>query len=1231
MKMRDRSLCEKERDKEGVPMEWTKEQKQVIDLRNCNILVSAAAGSGKTAVLVERILSRILDRDHPVNVDEFLIVTFTKAAASQMKERLQRALERALAAEPDNEHLQRQIMLVPMAQISTIHSFCGYVIQNYFHRTGVDPSYRVGTDSEMGLVRADVMREMLEEKYAGEDEEFMQMAVMSRFVKSDAEMEEIILSLYGKAVSDPFPVQFLDRMKEFVSMESVEELKNSEFIRENVKYVKNLLAGICEECRGMLSLCDSPGGPVLYREAILDDQAQMERLCAEEDYEEIGRKLGLVAWKRLSGKKMPDVDEQKKEAVKRMRDAVKKAVKSLQSDLFDRPVGEQVEQLKQMRGMVTAFVDLTKEFMERYRAKKSEKALVDFNDLEQMAMEILVERDEDGTVRRTEAAEQLSEQFAEIMTDEYQDSNLVQEMLLGSVASDRNRFMVGDIKQSIYRFRMACPDLFLQKLHGYSTEEGEQDRLINLSRNFRSRDVVIDGTNAVFEKIMHRELGGVEYDKEAKLRLGADFPQTEQNISELVDVYVLSRSGEAEDGVSVSGIEDGSYEGKVIAGLIRQYTGTEKPLFVYEDGEYRKARYGDIVILARSTKAIGQQIYDVLAAEGIPVHMENTKGFFDTREISVMVNLFYIIDNPRQDIPLAAVMRSPMFDFSDDELALIRGREKHKDFYESLLDAAGLRSPDAVDGKETEEGGGKPGIEQDLAGRVSAFLEMLNRFRDKMTHASVADIIQDIYDETHIDHIFMAMKNGLQRKANLDMLMEKAREFDRTSYRGLYQFVRYISGIKKREEDLGEANLLGNNENVVRIMTIHKSKGLEFPICILAGMGRDMTGAKNSSFLMVNPSVGIASRIIDNERGLSVNNTFYRSLSRMNALEDLGEELRVLYVAMTRAKEKLVLVGFAEEDKMPQNTNFFQLIKGKSYFDWVLPAIRGMDRFTVQWVKTGELVQQEIHRQADSIVDEVMLNNFDTTAVYDKEIAEMLAFMEEYREAEREEIPTKLTVSEIKKRSMEERYTDEAGENGFRVLDAVEQEDAPPVPAFAKEDSGEDDELSGAGYGTVWHQVMSGLDFACISSKKEVEKELHHMVQSGKIRERDIRYIRADRIMKFIGSPLGQEVKAAKAAGKLFCEQPFVIGVSAGEVLPETKSDDMVLVQGIIDAFYETDDGIVLLDYKTDRLEAGQEEVLAGRYRTQMDLYARALEGIMKKQVVRKVLYSFSLNKGITV
>lgn len=1174
-------------------MEWTKEQKQVIGLRDCSILVSAAAGSGKTAVLIQRILSRIMDPAHPVNIDEFLIVTFTKAAAAQMRERLQKALEEALKKEPENEHLRRQIMLVPMAQISTIHSFCGYVIQNYFHRTGIDPAYRVGTDSEMGLLREDVMKEMLEEKYEEGSDEFMDMAVMSRFVKSDKEMEELIFMLYDKAMSEPFPKKFLERLTRFLEMDTVEEFRDSEFVRRNTAYTQNVLRGIMEEYGGMLELCDLPGGPFWYREVLSEEREQFAAFAGETDYEELGRKIGLIHFGRLPGKRQPDSDEELKEQVKEMRDAVKETVKTLKGELFDRTFEEQIGQFRQMRGVILAFIHLTGEFMERFQAKKTERSLVDFSDLEQMAMEILVEEDSEGQIQRTDAAEELSEQFVEIMIDEYQDSNLVQDMLLGSVASENDLFMVGDIKQSIYRFRMARPDLFLEKLCSYQTEEGAPNRLVNLSRNFRSRDIILEGTNAVFEKIMHRELGGVEYDEDARLCTGASFPDTEERIAGGIDVY------------AINGREDGSYEGKVIASLIREYTGEENPLYVYEEGEYRPARYGDIVILARSTKAIGQQLYDALTAEGIPVHMENTRGFFDTREISIMVSLLQVIDNPRQDIPLVAVLRSPAFAFTDDELAVIRGGDKRRDFYDSLL--------------LYQE-------EDELGEKIKSFLDQLGKFREKMTYATVADILQDIYDSTHIDYLLMAMKNGPQRKANLDLLMELAREFDSTSYKGLYQFVRYISGIKRREEDLGEANLPGSRENIVRIMTIHKSKGLEFPVCVIAGMGRGLSGGHKKPFLMVNPDVGIAAPIVDNEKGISVNHTFYRSIARMNLLDDLGEELRVLYVAMTRAKEKLVLIGCADEKKIPYSTGYFQRIRAKSYFDWVLPAIRGNGLFCMNRVEPEELERAEVRRQADVMIDEVMLNNFDTKFTYNQPLKDMLTVIDGFQEEKAEDIPTKMSVSEIKKRSMEE-----SGEEDFTILYSDALENQSPVPAFAREDVEEDQALAGASYGTVWHQVMSGFDFSVEPSREEIEKELEHMAEAGRVKREELSCINSYKLLRFFKAPLGKEMRGAWKAGTLHREQPFVISVRADEVLPDTQSGEAVLIQGIIDGFYETEKGIVLMDYKTDRLEEGQENVLVERYKKQMELYARALHGITGKEVVRKVLYSFSLNKEIEV
>lgn len=1174
-------------------MKWTKEQSQVINLRDCNVLVSAAAGSGKTAVLIERICSRILDPVNPVDVDQFLVVTFTKAAAAQMKDRLQKAIELALSKDPDNEHLQHQLMLIPMAQISTIHSFCGYVIQNYFHVTGIDPAYRVGAESELGMIKSDVIQEMFEEKYAEAEDGFVELALMPQFLKNDAKLEQLIYGVYNQVISNPFPKKSIEQFRQFLSMDDVEQLENSDFIRENMLYAHNVLSGICEQYTQMISICESPDGPEAYKELLFKEQIELQELAGKERYDVLKKAIGLLEFLRLPSKRQPDVDPDKKELVKEMRNAVKKAVGQLKDDVFSESLDRLVEQLSSMRQPILEILNLTSEFMERYSARKREKSVVDFNDLEQMAIEILVEEDEDGNIVRSNAAKELSEQFEEIMIDEYQDSNLVQDMLLTSVARDNDLFMVGDIKQSIYRFRMACPELFIDKLNSYEQKDGALNHLVILGKNFRSRSLVLEAANNIFSKIMHPQLGGVEYDEDAKLYPGADYPDTNLSKSETVEVFV------------VDGKDDGTYEGKVIANRIHKYMAEKNPLYILEDGEYRKASYRDMVILARSTKNIGQQIYDVLAAEGIPVYMEKTQGFFDTREISIMVNLFTIIDNPRQDIPLVAVMKSPLFDFSDDELALIRGNNKKKDFYESLMEY------------DTED---------EINSKIADFLSLLKHLRVKMTYAAVADIIEEIYDRTKIDHIMMAMSNGIQRKANLDMLMELARDFDSTSFRGLYQFVRYIRGIRDREEDFGETSVVGSKEDVVRIMTIHKSKGLEFPICFLAGMGKKMTGHDGKSFLTMNPSVGIASRIYDVEKGFSQNNAFFKSILRMNNMEDLGEELRVLYVAMTRAKEKLVFTGCAESKKIPQTTKYFDRIHAKSYYDWVLPAIAGDDLFDVKIIDSSSLDQMELTRQKEVLVDEVMLNNFDTTFTYHKELKEKLEAMDEYRQEEPEEIPTKLSVSEIKKRSMEQ-----SEEEGFTVLYEDEIENQSPVPAFAREETDENEALAGAGYGTVWHQVMAGLDFSESSSEKEVENSLQNMIESGRIMKGDMRYIQIRKLNHFFASQTGKEMKRAHSTNQLFREQPFVIGVKAKDVVPDTENDSMVMVQGIIDAFYEREDGIVLLDYKTDHLEPGQENVLCKRYEKQMELYARALENITGKKVVKTVLYSFSLEKEISV
>ncbi|MGN1205704.1 MAG: helicase-exonuclease AddAB subunit AddA [Eubacterium sp.] len=1172
-------------------MEWTKEQKTVIDLRGCNILVSAAAGSGKTAVLIERIVSQVTDPVNPINLDEFVIVTFTRLAAAQMKEKLQAALEKKLEENPENIHLQRQIMILPVTQISTIHSFCGYIIQNYFHQTGVDPSYRVANESELSMIRSDVLAELLEEQYTKLDDDFVDMAKMAKFIKSDTEMEKIILKLYYDAMSEPFPEDFFARMRQFLSCESVEELEQTEFIRKNMEFLKNLIKGIYDEYESWIQICYSKEGPIEYLDFLKKERTEFENFDKITSFETMRKRVDGISFGRLPAKPGSVADPKKKEIIKSGRTDVKKLLKTLQPELLGESLPELLETMKQMRGKLLTFLSLTEQFMDRYQEAKREKNIADFNDLEQMALEILV-RKEGGKIVRTQAAEELSEQFHEIMIDEYQDSNLVQELILGSVAKENNRFMVGDIKQSIYRFRNARPDLFLEKMTTYETAEGAKNRLVFLTKNFRSRDIVLEATNAVFADIMQEDFGGITYDDKAKLYLGADFPETTRRHADSVTVYGITDKAEKE------------VEAHVIAKTIDEYVNSDNPMYVKgEDGEYRPANYGDIAILMRSTQNGGQDLLDVLNAHGIPAHLEAKSGFFDTKEIRIIVNLLTILDNPRQDIALAAVLRGPIGGLSDDDLAKIRGNSEQHQFYDALCQYSG---------------------EEALEEKIDTFLEKLERWREKTTYTPVFGILEEIFEETKLMYFFETMGNGLQRKANIQLLLEMAREFDQGSYQGLFQFVRYIRGIKEREEDFGEVNLSGDRENVVQIMTIHKSKGLEFPICFVASMHKRL-GHIERDFVVVNGDVGIGSDVIDSEEGTKKKSVYYTALTRNNAIEDLAEEMRILYVAMTRAKEKLILSGRENEKMWMGNSGYYSRVTAGSYFDWILPVVAKNNVFDYVEITDTEIQNVEIARQADCIIDEKMLCNFDTSVVYDKETEQTLRFMEEYHRQVEDEIPTKVSVSELKKKSMEA-----SEEENFTVLYSDALENQSPIPNFAKKEDDDNQALAGARYGTVWHQVMASLCFARATDEKEVENQLEDMVQSGRIHAQEKNFILPWKVVKFLHSDLGQAMTEAEKSGKLYREQPFVTSVSAEEV-QETSSDERVLVQGIIDGFYETDTGIVVMDYKTDHLEKGQEEVLIKRYRTQMEVYAEALEKITGKTVEKKVLYCFSLNKEIEV
>lgn len=1177
-------------------IEWTEDQKSIINIRNCNILVSAAAGSGKTAVLVERIFQRMIDEQDPVNVDQFVVVTFTNAAAAQMKDRLRARIEQALAEKPDNEHLRRQEGLLSSAHISTVHSFCHFIIQNYFHRIGLDPSFRQGTNEEVELLRAEVWDRLLEEEYEAGREDFEELADMSELNRRDDGLGSMVLQIYSKMMEQPFPLDFLNKMNRFLAVETEDEWENTGFVRQILAFAAQTAEEIRREQQNLLALCSEAGWPAYYEPHLRELGEYTERLLAADTYEECYEVLSHLSFKSMSKRKDDTVEEEKrKEMVARCK-VCKERLRKLAEDQFPYGRRENLDDLKKMRGKVQTLLRLAGRLHEAFVKEKRSRGIVDFNDLEQLALSILLQRDEEsGEYVRTDAAKELAMDFVEIMIDEYQDSNLVQDTLLHAVSRDGlpgmapNIFMVGDAKQSIYRFRGGCPELFANKLLQYGREEGDSCRRIDLHQNFRSREGVLAGTNQVFGRVMHQDIGGVEYDEDAQLRTGRKFAETELPVGGKIDVF------------AIMGKQSPEAEGVLMAEKIKEMVGDESPLYLNEGDGYRPAQYRDIVILIQAHKQ-GQAYFDALTGADIPVVMERTRGFFETREIQRMVSMLQIIDNPHQDIPLAAVLLGPMFSFTEDELAQIRVENRTVDLYDALCryDRADL-----------------------VYEHIQHFFAVLERLRQKAVYASVAEIVQDIYEETGIYEAVMMMRDGVQRNANMDSLMELAREFDETTYHGLYQFVRYLERVAERTEEMGEVNLAGEEENVVRIMTIHKSKGLEFPVCFVGGMGRRLN-LPHTDFLTICPELAIVAPVVDNKRRTKKKNLYTTYLNYKNRLDNVGECLRKLYVAMTRAGEKLVLVGCARKTDA-KGIDYTSREKMNTFFDMILPAVHSEpELFDLKEVEQEELLLALEEDISEEEQRKIPIYNFDTSICYDHELQEYLQWMESEEEETPEPLPVKVSVSDLKVRSMEELETGE-----FTILTHEEVEDEMPVPTFMQEEEEMDSARRGAAYGTLWHQVMAFIDFTRVETEEEIRSELRRLVETGCIRPEEIRVLNSKKLYNFFASSLGEAMREAAEYGYLHREQPFVVGRPARELFPERKEKDMVLVQGIIDAYFETEDGLVLMDYKTDALRPGEEDKLVDRYRTQIKMYREALEGLTGKKVWRCVLYSFSLETEI--
>ncbi len=1264
---------------------WTTEQQQVIDLRNRNILVSAAAGSGKTAVLVERIVKIITDKNHPVDIDHLLIVTFTNAAAAEMRERIGNAIEKALDEQPGNEHLLRQLTLIHNAQITTIDSFCLYVVRNHFHEIDLEPNFRIGDEGELKLLREDVLGRVLEQNYEEPSEAFSDFVEGYASGRTDAALNEMILQLYEFSRSYPWPEKWLDSFVGIYRIENREELDRAEWLAPLTENICFVLKDCEQLLKQALAVTQQDDGPDMYEKAVRSDLEKYESLSKLTSFCELSVALSDIKYDRLASSRGFEGDPDKLELVKSLREQAKDVVKKLCKQYFFCSPEMMIEQLERTEPMLEEVVRLTKQFADEFAAAKRRKNLVDFHDVEHFALQILVDEE---TEKAKKTAEEFRDTFEEIMIDEYQDSNEVQETLLRSISreerGENNIFMVGDVKQSIYRFRLARPELFMKKYDSYSLEESTTQR-IDLHKNFRSREEVLTCTNDIFYKIMARSLGNVEYDAEAALYPGASYPVSADFIPEIL---LADSNDELLEDTELT--DKKTLEAKIVAEEIKHLMKTQ-PVTDKAAGTLRAARYSDIVILLRSLSGWADSLVEVLNENGIPAHTVSSTGYFSTVEVQTVLSMLRLLDNPRQDIPMAAVLRSPMAGLTDEELAVLRLEDGSVPFHEAVLELAeGLYEEDGqkeisdseadseADQKQGRNADGKKedDIETTAHRKLLKFYKKYRQLRQLVPDTPIHELIEIILRETGYGHYVAAMPAGSRRTANLNMLLEKAAAYEKTSYKGLFHFVRYIDELQKYDVDFGEADMVGENEDVVRIMSIHKSKGLEFPIVIVSGMGKNFNKQDTRSKMVLHPELGIGLDYMDGKKRIKSPTIAKKAIAKQIELENLGEELRVLYVALTRAKEKLILTGTLKDaaEKLEfyrQQANLSKAAdrplsyltrEGASgYLDWILPAVLSYgDKYPVRIVEAAELVLDEVENQLEQ--NENLTERIGEIKAADPQLVGQLKqrFSQRYPYQVDVLRKNKYSVSELKHRAMRERFEAEQEET---IPAFLEEPVTPTIPLFIQREESVEQETAnrGALRGTAVHRVMECYDFA---SEKSAQEQMEAMEKEEKITADMRALVKEQTVADFVSSETGKRMALAQRGGALYREKPFVMGFTeeelerygfgAGaqmieneaqtenaqqEIMSENVSqenhmheEDLTLIQGIIDVFWIEDDGITVLDYKTDRVDTAQE--LIDRYATQLKLYADALERVFatRKLKVKEILiYSFRLEKLISI
>lgn len=1214
--------------KEMTNMAWTNEQQAAIDSRGQTLLLSAAAGSGKTAVLVERIIRRLLDKEYPIDITELLVVTFTKAAAAEMRDRIGTALMKALS-ETKDPRVERQLALLPSAQISTLHAFCQHVIRKYFYTIDLDPAFSIAGEEELNLLRRQVLEDVFLSYY--EDDEkasiLYPLADMFGSDRGDDILMDTVSRMYIYARSLAWPEHWLKeaaRSYDVAPDAVIDDMVWAGPIKDAVRRIleedARLYDGVLYHLRqreAFAPACDT----------FVAEQAALRQAAQARSWNDLSRFVRAIDFPRLKSlRKLSDDDKAVWERCKKVRDDVKKdVIKTLQAVYFSATSEEWLDGMRAMKPIMDGLVTLTLDFAKAYGAAKKEKGWIDFSDLEHFCLQILLAPDASPEHPvPSAAAEELRSQYEEVFIDEYQDTNGVQELITRLVSGEDNRFMVGDIKQSIYRFRLADPTLFLEKYHSFSRDEKAVQRCIDLGRNFRSVPVVLDAVNAVFSRAMTAEAAGMDYGEREKLYAGRQAPDDERWIGGPVEVDIVPTPSDEEDDDGSTAFEK---ECRFIAGRIGELLASGR-MAARKDGTLEPLSYRHIVVLLRSMAGKADVLIQALQEGGIPAYAEQSGGYFAAVEVQVMLALLRCIDNPEQDLAMAAVLRSPLVGL--DETALAGVRLAGDGTLWQNLPAFVASLPDGVDEKED----------------LQQFMAAFDSWRTYSRRHGVAELLQRLYDDTAYVDFVGAMPGGDVRQANLKALYDRARQYEEAGFRGLFRYLQLMDKMKEDGLDLAPAKVVSEKEDVVRIMSIHKSKGLEFPVVFVADMGKAFNRRDTQDQILFHNRLGIGLKQYDPEWRMSYPTLIWSGIAAQLRWEGAAEEERILYVAMTRARDQLILTGHSSHiDRDWQRwTSRLNPAQAKSYFDWVMPAALAPfgTKADADYARPGTAWQDAIWQVR--IARAVPAGTVEEGA-YDGEprlealrrgdltgtpvpswLDEQLSWQYAYPQAVR--TAAKFSVSEVKRR-YQELHSDELQDEAALSVPA-----AAVIPTAPGEDdafaalppwlAGEEAAVSGAQRGTALHKALQYITLAANQTTATLRREIDAFVRQGLLSREEAKLVYVPVLAAFCQSDIGRRMAESP---ELHREYPFTVLLAGGNPLPETETGEQILIQGVIDCLFREDDAWILVDYKSDRLETA--DAFRSRYAVQLALYKRAVEQITHRPVEETYIYSLHLQQEI--